>query len=115
MCPDVERVRQLARRVEKLVALRRSKRADRKLAIVLFNFPPNAGATGTAAYLSVFRSLFNTLKGLADEGYKIDLPASVEDLQDRVLGGNSAVLGSDANVMARIPVDDHVRREPWLQ
>ena len=115
MCPDVERVRQLARRVEKLVSLRRAKRAERKLAVVLFNFPPNAGATGTAAYLSVFRSLFNTLKGLAAEGYTIDLPASVEELQDRVLGGNSATLGSDANVMARIPVDDHVRREPWLQ
>ena len=26
-------------------------RADRKVAIVLFNFPPNAGNTGTAAYL----------------------------------------------------------------
>jgi magnesium chelatase subunit H len=29
-------------------------RAERKVAIVLFNFPPNGGATGTAAYLSVF-------------------------------------------------------------
>ena len=44
-------------------ALRRTARAERKVAIVLFNFPPNAGNTGTAAYLGVFESLFNTLQG----------------------------------------------------
>ena len=47
----------LAARVARLVALRRTERAERKVAIVLFNFPPNAGNTGTAAYLSVFESL----------------------------------------------------------
>jgi magnesium chelatase subunit H len=36
---------------------------------VLFNFPPNAGNTGTAAYLGVFASLFNTLKAMQREGY----------------------------------------------
>ena len=36
-------------------------RAERKIAVVLFNFPPNAGNAGTAAYLSVFASLLNTL------------------------------------------------------
>ena len=44
-----------------LVALRKRKLADRKLAIVLFNFPPNAGSVGSAAFLSVFESLNNTL------------------------------------------------------
>ncbi len=45
-----ERAEMLAARVAQLVALRRSERAERKVAIVLFNFPPNAGDTGTAAY-----------------------------------------------------------------
>ena len=45
-----ERVEMLAARVEKLAALRRTERAERKIAIVLFNFPPNAGNIGTAAY-----------------------------------------------------------------
>ena len=52
-----ERAEMLASRTARLVALRRSERADRKVAIVLFNFPPNAGNTGTAAFLSVFESL----------------------------------------------------------
>ena len=58
-CP--ERAEALAGKVAKLVALRRSERAARKLAIVLFNFPPNAGATGTAAHLAVWESLHATL------------------------------------------------------
>jgi len=109
-----DRVSLLAARVEKLVALRRSERAERKVAIVLFNFPPNAGATGTAAYLSVFASLFNTLKAMAEAGYDVALPNSVDDLRDRLLSGNAASHGADANVFDRIPVDDHVRREPHL-
>ena len=64
----------LAARVARLVALRRKPRAERKIAIVLFNFPPNAGAVGTAAYLSVFESLFNTLRGMAGAGYRSICP-----------------------------------------
>ena len=39
-----ERTEMLASRVHKLVQLRGRKREERKLAIVLFNFPPNAGS-----------------------------------------------------------------------
>ena len=63
MVPHPERSAMLAARVARMVSLRRKARADRKIAVVLFNFPPNAGTVGTAAYLSVFASLFNTLKG----------------------------------------------------
>ncbi len=111
-CP--ERAEALAGKVAKLVALRRSERAQRKLAIVLFNFPPNAGATGTAAHLAVWESLHATLTRLAAEGYDVDVPADVDALREAVLHGNAARYGADANVHARIPADDHVRREPHL-
>lgn len=111
-CP--ERAEALAGRVAKLVALRRSKRAARKLAIVLFNFPPNAGATGTAAFMAVYESLYATLQRLSDEGYEVDVPESVDGLRDAILKGNSERFGSDANVAARVPADEHVRREPHL-
>ena len=81
---------------------------------MLFNFPPNAGATGTAAFLAVFESLFNTLKALKADGYKVEVPSSVAELQARILKGNAERFGSDANVVHRIPVDDHVRRETYL-
>ena len=97
-----------------MIALRRTPRADRKLGVVLFNFPPNAGATGTAAYLSVYESLHRTLTGLKSAGYSVEVPASVDELRDRILGGNAARFGAGANVHARITADDHIRRERHL-
>ena len=111
---DPERAGMLAGRVSKLISLRRTARADRKVAIVLFNFPPNSGATGTAAHLSVFRSLFNTMQAMRSEGYTVDLPADAEALRDRILHGNTEVLGQQANVAGRIPADRHVAREKYL-
>jgi magnesium chelatase subunit H len=110
-----ERTAMLAARVARLVALRRSRRAERRVAMVLFNFPPNAGNVGTAAYLSVFESLYETMSGMRAAGYHVDLPASVDELRDAVLKGNASQYGADANVHFAIPVDDHVRRERWLR
>ena len=112
-CP--ERALMLAARVSKLVALRRSEIAQRKVAIVIFNFPPNAGNIGSAAYLSVFESLFHTLAAMKARGYQVDMPSSVDALRDSILKGNAAVHGADANVHALIPADDHVKRERWLK
>ncbi len=111
-CP--ERAETLAARVARLVSLRKTPREDRKIAIVLFNFPPNSGAVGSAAYLSVFASLHNTLKALAASGYDVDVPPTVDQLRQKLLKGNSERFGTDANVHRRIPVDDHLRREPYL-
>ena len=110
-----ERADMLAGRVAKLVALRRSSRATRKVGVVLFNFPPNAGNTGTAAYLSVFESLYRTLLAMKAEGYTLDVPADVDALRERVVNGNAAAHGAMANVHVRIPVDSHVRREKYLR
>lgn len=114
MSSCVERADMLAARVKKLVTLRRSNRAQRKLALVIFNFPPNAGATGTAAFLSVFESLHHTLAGLKAAGYAVDVPADVDTLRRQIIEGNAARYGATANVHTRIPADDHVRRERWL-
>ena len=114
MSSHPERAGMLAARVAKLVALRRSERAQRRLAIVLFNFPPNAGATGTAAYLSVFESLHRTLQGLKAGGYSVDVPEDVDALRARVLEGNRERYGMPANVAALVPAAEHVRRETWL-
>jgi magnesium chelatase subunit H len=115
MSLHAERAQMLAARISRLISLRKRTAAERKLAIVLFGFPPNAGSVGTAAYLSVFESLYNTMKALAAEGYRIDVPDSVDALRERILGGNAAMFGAKANVHARISADDHVRRERHLR
>ncbi len=110
-----ERAGMLAARVAAMVALRRVARQDRRVAMVLFNFPPNAGAAGTAAYLAVFASLHNMLLSMQAAGYTIgDIPADADALREHLLGGNSERYGTDANVAARISAEEHVRRQPWL-
>ena len=111
-CP--ERAESLAAKVMKFAVLRRSERAERRIGIVLFNFPPNAGATGTAAFLSVFESTFNTLTAMKAAGYTVDVPDSADALRDALLKGNAERYGADANVHVRIPADELVRREPHL-
>ncbi|MGA0282706.1 MAG: cobaltochelatase subunit CobN, partial [Paracoccaceae bacterium] len=114
MAPCYERIEALVDRTRKLVSLKKSERASRKVAIVLFGFPPNAGAAGTAAYLDVFQSLHNTMKAMALAGYNLEVPDKVEDLRQLVLEGNSTSFGQDANVHARVSADWIVKNTPWL-
>ncbi|MEM8547517.1 MAG: magnesium chelatase subunit H [Pseudomonadota bacterium] len=115
MHPHMERIDVLADRLERLVALRTRARDERKLAIVLFNFPPNVGNAGTAAHLSVFASLFNTLRALRDQGYRVDLPENVDALRACIDEGNASQYGTPANVVDRISTDDYVAETPWLE
>jgi magnesium chelatase subunit H len=114
MVSHTERAGVLAERVARLVALKRTARATKRVAVVLFNFPPNAGATGTAAYLAVFQSLWNTLNGMKAAGYTLDVPESAEVLRDEVVGGNSAQYGTDANVAVKISANEIVASETHL-
>ena len=114
MAPCPERVEKLGERVGRLVSLRRTQVAERKLAIVLFGFPPNAGAAGTAAYLDVFRSLYNTLHAMAARGYDLTPPDSVEALRATVLEGTAQQYGQEANIAAHVGADDMVANTPWL-
>ena len=70
-----ERVKRLTGRVKQWISLRKKAASDRKIAIILYGFPPGYGATGTAALLNVPRSLMKLLKALKDQGYQVgDLP-----------------------------------------
>ncbi len=109
-----ERAEALAGRVLKMIELRRSAEAERRVAIVLFNFPPNAGAAGTAQFLAVFESLHATLTRLRLEGYDVEIPATVDDLREAILGGNASRYGTEANVHAKVSADTIVARETWL-
>ncbi|MFK7837184.1 MAG: cobaltochelatase subunit CobN [Sulfitobacter sp.] len=115
MAPCIERIDALAEKAHRLATLRRKRNGEKNLAVVLFGFPPNAGAVGTAAYLSVFESLFNTLHRLNTEGYDVEPPVSVEALRETVLKGNAQIYGQEANIAATVPADQIVARTPWLE
>ncbi|MBW4519112.1 MAG: magnesium chelatase subunit H [Scytolyngbya sp. HA4215-MV1] len=76
-----ERVKRLTGRVKRWIELRQTPVADRRIAIILYGFPPGYGAVGTAALLNVPRSLLCLLQSLKAAGYTIgDLPQDGEEL-----------------------------------
>ncbi|XDA98916.1 magnesium chelatase subunit H [Sulfitobacter sp. LCG007] len=115
MAPCHERIDSLAEKTLRLVRLRRRSIAEKKVGIVLFGFPPNAGAAGTAAYLSVFESLHNTLIAMKARGYTVEVPPSVDALRAAVLEGNARQLGQEANVADRVSAETIVRTTRHLK
>lgn len=101
-----------AERIAARVALRRTPPAERRIAITLFNFPPNLGNAGTAAYLDVFTSVFRLMQALHAAGYTVDLPASADDLRRMVVEGNALLYGTDGNVADSLPVEEYRRLFP---
>ncbi|HBE20026.1 MAG TPA: magnesium chelatase subunit H [Cyanobacteria bacterium UBA11367] len=80
-----ERVNRLTGRINNWINLRKTPPSERKIAIILYGFPPGYGATGTAALLNVPRSLLKFLKALKDQGYHIgDLPEDGEEIISQV-------------------------------
>jgi magnesium chelatase subunit H len=76
-----ERVQRLIGRIKNWVALRQTPASKRKIAIILYGFPPGYGAVGTAALLNVPRSLLKLLHALKEQGYIVgDLPEDGEEL-----------------------------------
>jgi magnesium chelatase subunit H len=104
-----ERVERLAARLDRWIALRRTPVAEKRIAVTLFAFPPNRGAVGTAAYLDVIESLYNTLRRLRDEGYHVELPASRDELLRDLIGTVDPVTYESAQiaVAARLRVDEY--------
>ncbi len=70
----------LAARAARWTALRRRPAREKRIAVTVFRFPPQAGALGTAAALDVFASLHRLLAALAAEGYEVDVPADAATL-----------------------------------
>ncbi|MEH2245105.1 magnesium chelatase subunit H [Nostoc sp.] len=100
-----ERVQRLIGRVKSWVALRQKPASERKIAIILYGFPPGYGAVGTAALLNVPRSLLKFLHALKEQGYTVgDLPDDGEELI------RSLKEADDANPLvgqsSRLPLDN---------
>jgi magnesium chelatase subunit H len=109
-----ERCVRFSRRLRRWNHLRTAPRSELKLALTLFCFPPNKGNIGTAADLDVFPSLWDTLKSLQSEGYKVELPTGADELRQKLIGGNAENFASTANVAYRMRVDEYRRLCPYV-
>ena len=65
--------------------LAKKPKAEKKLAVTVFSFPPDKGNVGTAAYLNVFGSIYRVLQDMKADGYNVgDIPETEEALMQSV-------------------------------
>jgi len=92
-----ERVASLAARVLAWVTLRRTPPAERRVAAVLYGFPPGVGATGTAALLDVPRSIDAIVGAMDGAGYDLGPGSRARERQGSGgAGGGSAAAAAAA-------------------
>lgn len=110
-----DRIEAIARRAMKWGNLRKKPKLEKKVAITVFSFPPDKGNVGTAAYLDVFGSIYEVLKGLQGNGYDVqDLPNNAKELMEAVIHDAQAQYASpELNVAYRMSVEQYERLTPY--
>ncbi|NTV97924.1 MAG: magnesium chelatase subunit H [Chlorobiaceae bacterium] len=76
-----ERLERLATVIKQFLRLRNAPNRDKKLAFVVYDYPPGLGKKASAALLDVPKTLFAILQRLKKEGYNVgQLPESADAL-----------------------------------
>ncbi len=97
-----ERVKRLTGRVKNWIKLRQTPPAERKIAVILYGFPPGYGSTGTAALLNVPRSLLKFLNALKEEGYNVgDIPEDGEELIRQIREADEIYSSSSSSPLSK--------------
>jgi len=68
-------------RIENWINLRKTRNSEKRIAIIIYNYPPGEHNVGSAAYLDVFSSLESLLKKLKEEEYSVE-PLDKEKLKE---------------------------------
>ncbi len=110
-----DRVDSIAERAIRWSSLRIKERAEKKLAITVFSFPPDKGNVGTAAYLNVFGSIHRVLQEMKAKGYDIQgLPKDGKGLMEKLINDPEALKGSpELTIAHRMSVNEYERLTPY--
>src|SRR5689334_2073640 len=107
--PEPSRVEMVAERIARLARLRATPRAERKIAILMPDYPGAPGRTGHAVGLDVPASVLALLDDLRDAGYTVARsPSSSRDLLERLeadRGAPTLSLGDYARLLATLPAE----------
>lgn len=112
-----DRVEAIAGRSIRWANLRLKPRAEKKLAITVFSFPPDKGNVGTAAYLDVFGSIHRVLEEMRSRGYQVgNVPTTAKALMELVLKDPEAMEGSPELAIAhRMSVAEYEKLTPYSE
>ena len=112
-----DRVEAIAGRSIRWANLRLKPRAEKKLAITVFSFPPDKGNVGTAAYLDVFGSIHRVLEEMRARGYQVgNVPTTAKALMELILKDPEAMEGSPELAIAhRMSVAEYEKLTPYSE
>ena len=118
--PEPDRVAMVADRIAALIRLQTLPRCERRIAILMPDYPGAPGRTGYAVGLDVPASVLAAVDDLADAGYGIgDAPKSSRHLLDALARGDSGAtltIEQYERLLARLPDAAAIRlREAWGQ
>mgnify|MGYP000120730620 CR=1 FL=1 len=84
--PVPERINKLVRLALKWARLKRIPNQQKRIAIILYNYPPRNDAIGNAFGLDSLATVRNILRDMRDAGYLLDyLPKDGQDLIERII------------------------------
>ncbi|TPM38588.1 cobaltochelatase subunit CobN [Mesorhizobium sp. B2-3-4] len=90
--PEPDRVTQVADRVAAFIRLRETPHAERKLAILIPDYPSAPGRTGYAVGLDVPSSVLAMLQDLSEQGYVVgEIPQTPRELLDSLERGDEGL------------------------
>ncbi|OXT00472.1 cobaltochelatase subunit CobN [Notoacmeibacter marinus] len=92
---EPSRIAALAERARRIVALQKTPRNERRIVVILPDYPGAEGREGYAVGLDVFSSALAILNDLAEAGYRVgDVPDAPRDLLARLRNAQFAQPGS---------------------
>ncbi|WP_018433205.1 cobaltochelatase subunit CobN [Paraburkholderia atlantica] len=109
--PDLERVRFLAELSRRWCRLRSLGNADKKVALILANYPMSEGRIGNGVGLDTPASVVGILSMLRDEGYRVgELPDDGDALLNRLTEGvtNDPVVRDLRPALQSLALDDYL-------
>lgn len=103
--PEPDRIAQFGRRVENLIRLRRTPRAERNVIILVPDYPAAPGRTGYAVGLDVPASVLAMLQDLKDQGYTVEnIPGNSRQLLETLdRGGHGLPRGDYQRLLTNVP------------
>jgi len=84
LSPLIDRIERLTKRSAAWSRLRRKQNSEKKIALVIYNYPPGEAHLGTSAFLDTFASLAAILQKLSAAGYTTH-PLTAADLRQTLL------------------------------
>lgn len=112
-----DRARRVAEQAVMWARLRHTDKGSRKVAIILYMYPPKLANAGSASGLDTFQSVVDLLHRMGDEGYYLgeEVPKTSRELSDLLLSGltNDTEWLSEEGILARAAdtVDGGLYRE----